>query len=695
MSTNVRRRPGPRDPVPAEQPTETLLERARREVFAAHVAEPPAAERSQFDTQVQAKLVELTGSPVRAAAIWAKATKDDPALAALNPNLASSGAAGTRKPVSEMQPPLQSSQRGGMGAVPYDTGTLFRVWAPGADQVFVAGDFNGWNPTEIGNEFNGNFSLDYPDAKPGQQYKFLIRRGQDWMWRLDPRAAQVTNSSGNDVIYDQKAFQWHHDLDFKMPPKNEQVVYEMHIGSFDDAPGWGPGNFDSAVAKLDHLKDLGVNVVEVMPSAEFPGDFSWGYNPSDPFSVESSYGGNDGMKKFVDEAHARGIAVVLDTVYNHFGPSDLPLWQFDGQNFGNSGNGGIYFYNDGRKSTPWGDTRPDFGRKEVRDYIVDNAKMWTNDYHVDGLRLDATYSIRDAGGDGYKLLQDIADAVHHDAPQKMVTAEDLQSNPWVTKPTAQGGAGADNQWDPNFFHPVDAALTASSDQDIDIGAVAGAITANYNGDATQRVVYIKSHDEAANGHQRLPSEVGGWDSGGRNALKKTLLGAALEMTTPGTPMLLQGEEWAEPGTFAAETPLNWDNERKNGGVESAYRDLIHLRRNFSNITQGLKGNNVNVFHQDNDNKVVAFHRWDQGGPGDDTLVVANLGGRSLKDYALGLPSDGSWKVRFNSDWKGYSDQFDGTNSFDVGAQPGGADGMPFHGQLDLGPQSVVILSKDR
>ncbi len=220
-----------------------------------------------------------------------------------------------------------SSWRPGMGALPYPGGTSFRVWAPNAQRVQVVGDFNGWDPmkaVELKSEGYGNWSVDVPGADHGQKYKFVVQgKHGDWRWRNDPRAADVTNSTGEAIIYDHSRFQWKHDWDFKMPAWSEAVIYELHVGTFNDSPGWGPGNWNSAIDKLDHLADLGINVIKMMPSAEFAGDFSWGYNPAFPFAPESAYGSPDDLKRFVDEAHKRGIAVVMDVVFNHLGPTDL------------------------------------------------------------------------------------------------------------------------------------------------------------------------------------------------------------------------------------------------------------------------------------------------------------------------------------------------------------------------------------
>jgi 1,4-alpha-glucan branching enzyme len=254
----------------------------------------------------------------------------------------------------------------GMGAIVQQDRVSFRVWAPHAREVAVAGDFNGWSrsKTPLAREGNGFWSVDVPDARPGQEYRYLIRYGETELWRLDPYARALTNSAGNSIIVD-PAFAWG-DGDFQMPSWNELVIYEMHVGSFHVTEPGRPGTFQSAVEKLDYLAGLGINAIEIMPATEFAGGYSWGYNVAHPFAVESDYGGPLGMKHFVDEAHRRGIAVFLDVVMNHVGPSDNALWQYDG--WSENEGGGIYFYQDGRAETPWGHTRPDYGRSEAVSY---------------------------------------------------------------------------------------------------------------------------------------------------------------------------------------------------------------------------------------------------------------------------------------------------------------------------------------
>lgn len=164
----------------------------------------------------------------------------------------------------------------------------------------------------------------------GAQYKFAITRGATTQWKNDARARKLTSSIGNSVVYNPNGYAWQSGS-FQTPAWTNIVAYEMHVGTFHVPTGAAlPGTFATATAKLDHLQALGVNALELMPTNEFPGDISWGYNPSHPFSVESSYGGPDALKAFVDAAHQRGIAVMGDVVFNHFGPSDMDLWKYDG-----------------------------------------------------------------------------------------------------------------------------------------------------------------------------------------------------------------------------------------------------------------------------------------------------------------------------------------------------------------------------
>ena len=245
----------------------------------------------------------------------------------------------------------------GMGAIPGPKGVTFRVWAPHAEKVYVTGTFNDWSETStpLVKEENGCWSADVAEAKTGDEYRYWIHGPQGPLSRIDPYARKVTSSIGNGVIYDPQAFDWGDDA-FHLATGNELVIYEMHVGTFNVKAAGQPGTLDSAIEKLPYLQQLGINAVEVMPIAEFSGDFSWGYNPAHPFTVESIYGGPDALKRFVKAAHEHGIAVIVDVVYNHLGPSDLDLWQFDG--WSENEKGGIYFYQDRRSQYTLGRDAP-------------------------------------------------------------------------------------------------------------------------------------------------------------------------------------------------------------------------------------------------------------------------------------------------------------------------------------------------
>jgi 1,4-alpha-glucan branching enzyme len=592
-----------------------------------------------------------------------------------------------------------------MGATPFSTGVTFRVWAPFARTVSVAGTFNGWSETTnpLFAEGSGFWSVDANGAKVNDEYKFAIMGASSpsLLWKNDPYARQLTQSNGNSVVADAN-FVWD-SSGYQTPAWNQAVIYEVHVGSFkfDPTSLAKRGTFHSLIGKLDYLKQLGVNAIEIMAAGEFPFDYSWGYNQSYMFAIENLYGGPNGFRNLVDEAHKREIAVIFDVVYNHIGPNDCDLWQFDG--WSQNGGGGIYFYNDWRKTTPWGDNRPDYGRGEVRQYLRDNAVRWLEQRYCDGLRWDATGWIRNVYGnnndpandipDGWSLLQWINNEILTRQPWKISIAEDMQQNPWLTKDTDSGGAGFTAQWDAGFVHPVRQAIIPEDDNGRDMYAVQAAIAQRYTADAFGRVIYTESHDEDANGHQRVPEEIWPGKADSYFSKKRSTLGAALVFTSPGIPMIFQGQEFLQYGWFDASKELDWSLTATESGILNLYRDLIHLRRNWFNNTRGLQGQNLNVFHVNNLNKVIAFHRWDQGGAGDDVVVVLNMANQTYDSYVIGVPREGLWRVRFNSDWNGYSPDFKNHASLDTRSNAGGQDGMPFRASVGIGAYSAVILSQ--
>ncbi|MCC6457810.1 MAG: alpha amylase C-terminal domain-containing protein [Caldilineaceae bacterium] len=587
-----------------------------------------------------------------------------------------------------------------MGAILHEGGVAFRVWAPHAEEVSVIGDFNRWNARSnpLESEDNGYWYGNVPEAKVGQGYRFWLQTPNGELTRIDPYARAVTNSIGNGVIHDPN-FDWEGD-DFHINAWNSLVIYEMHIGSFANHAGDEPvGTFELAMERIEHIKRLGVNAVQLMPVAEFAGDLSWGYNPSHIFAVESAYGGPDAMKEFIKELHKQGIAVILDVVYNHFGPSDLDIWRFDGW-YENDG-GGIYFYQDWRSLTPWGHSRPDYGRGEVRSYIHDNAMMWLEEYHIDGLRYDGTVFIRRLSWtedkelpEGWTLLQWINGDVATRFPGRILIAEDLQNNEWLTKPVPEGGAGFNAQWDAAFVHPIRAAVIATDDAQRSMPAIAAAISLKYNNAAFQRVIYSESHDEVANGKARVPQEISPNDPTNFFAQKRSTLAAALVFTAPGIPMLFQGQEFLQGEWFRDDVPLDWDLNEEYRGIVRLYRDLVYLRLNRQGFTRGLTGQNLYTGHVNDANNVIAFRRWEAGGPGDDTMIVVNFTNQPKENYQIGFPAEGVWRLRFNSDAQVYSQDFAGFKSLDVTAKKGDYDGLPATATVNIGPYSALIFSQD-
>ena len=560
------------------------------------------------------------------------------------------------------------------------------VWAPDADAVTVTGDFDNWSMTThpLVKDTNNVWSGSVDGAHADQRYRYVIMQGGQTLMRSDPRARGLDDANGASVLVDPYVFNWT-TPSFKPAPFSEQVIYELHLGTFNVRNGEPHGTYLSAIDRLDALTALGVNMIELMPIAEFIGDRSWGYNPAGPFGIESSYGSPEDLHTLVDAAHARGIGVIIDVVHNHYDDGPL-LHCWDGDCLGQNG---IYFYTGDQASTPWG-PRPDFGRPEVRSYIQDNALMWLREYHCDGMRWDSTVNITQGNQDGWNMLASINDAVDAQYPSAIQIAEDWQNNSWISRPTAMGGAGFDSQWD-GFVHDINGTILAGSDGARSMYTVQGAIERNFNGHASERVVFTESHDEVANGRQRIPEMISPGNAGSLIARQLSTLGGAVALTSPGIPMLFMGQEMLTNGYFADDRPLDWSFATNFAGIVKLYTDLVHLRRNTAGTTVGLTGDGTSVFHVNDSGKVIAWRRWKAGG--DDVVVIANFSGTRFSGYQLGLPSDGTWHVRFQSDSAIYSPDFDNAPTMDVVATSVGRDGLPYTGTLTIGSYALIVLSR--
>ncbi|MDQ1485895.1 MAG: maltooligosyltrehalose trehalohydrolase, partial [Actinomycetota bacterium] len=417
--------------------------------------------------------------------------------------------------------------------------TRLSVWAPDASVVDV--EVDGTRHSMIA-DAHGWWLVDV-EAKPGAAYGFSLDGGE---LLPDPRSAWQP-----DGVHGLSRLVNHHDFEWKAAQWRGrtllgQVIYELHVGTFTDE-----GTLDAATDRLDHLVDLGVDFVELMPVAAFPGRQGWGYDGVFLYAVQESYGGPDALKRFVDGCHLRGLGVILDVVYNHLGPDGNVLSSF-----------GPYFTD--TFSTPWGAAVNYAGRgsDEVRRFAIDNALMWLRDYRADALRLDAIHAILDTSAT--HLLESIAAevhtlSVHLGRPLALVAESDL-NDPRIVTPREAGGYGLDAQWSDDFHHALHSVLTGeSSGYYEDFGSLADLATA-----LTSGFVYAGAYSPhrrrrhgrpmpASMSLQRLIGYAQNHDQIGNRATGERLsalispglqkVAACLVLTSPFTPMLFMGEEW--------------------------------------------------------------------------------------------------------------------------------------------------------
>ncbi len=423
--------------------------------------------------------------------------------------------------------------------------TRIAVWAPRADRVEVQ---TGGRRLPLGRMDGGWHALDALDAQAGDDYWLVLDGGRPLP---DPRSAwQPDGVHGASRLIDHGAFSWRDDQ-WHGRALPDTVVYEMHCGTFSRA-----GTFDGAIEHIGHLVDLGVGAVEVMPVAAFPGSRGWGYDGVALYAVHQAYGGPPALKRFVDAAHRAGLAVIMDVVYNHLGPDGNVLGEF-----------GPYFTD--RHRTPWGGAVnfDGAGSDEVRRFVVDNARMWLRDYHIDGLRLDAVHAIIDTSA--VHIVEEIATAVHGLGEalgrRTWVIAESDLNDPRLVTDPRVGGYGADAQWSDDFHHALHATLAGeTAAYYADFGAVADAEAAlrqvfvnpgQYSafrgrrhgrnvGDlsATRFLGYMQNHDQVGN-------RARGERSAALMSVGRLQIAAALVLLGPFVPMLFMGEEWAASTPF--------------------------------------------------------------------------------------------------------------------------------------------------
>lgn len=422
---------------------------------------------------------------------------------------------------------------------------FLKVWAPDARRVEVEIQDS---RLDMEKGPNGWWHVDTPLAENGVDHAFVL----DGSTPLpDPRSPwQPEGVHGPSRILDHGVFQWT-DSDWRPPPLSSAVIYELHIGTFSPE-----GTFDGAMKRLDHLVNLGITHVELMPVAEFSGNRGWGYDGVDLYAPHHAYGGPEGLKRLVDACHTRGLAVILDVVYNHLGPAGNYLGRF-----------GPYFTK--RYATPWGDAVNLDGpySDEVRRFFIDNALMWLRDYHMDGLRIDAVHAIVDTSAIHFleQLASEVNDLESHLGRHLVLIAESDLNNPQVVWSTEAGGYGIDAQWNEDFHHALHGTLTGErGGYYMDFGSLADlakVLTRGLVYDGRYSAYRRRRHGRPATGlsGHRFVGCLQNHDQVGNRALGERTshllspgrlkIGAALVLTAPFVPMLFQGEEWAASTPF--------------------------------------------------------------------------------------------------------------------------------------------------
>ncbi|MGP9539847.1 malto-oligosyltrehalose trehalohydrolase [Brachybacterium sp. AOP43-C2-M15] len=576
----------------------------------------------------------------------------------------------------------------------------YEIWAPSARTVTLRVDGAEHVMAAAG---GGWFTLPDVPAVPGARY--ALRLDGDELWLPDPRSlSQPDGVHGDSEVIDPLALRG--ATAWQGRELRGRVLYELHVGTFSPGPDGRGGTFDSAIEHLDELAELGVDAVELLPVASFPGDRGWGYDGVGLYATHAAYGGPAGLARFVEAAHRRGIAVVLDVVHNHLGPSGNYLGTF-----------GPYFTD--RHETPWGSAvnldQP--GSREVRDFLLGSARQWLVDVGLDGLRLDAVHELRDDSPRHF--LAELADAVaawegETGRPLTLI-AESDRNQPATVTPTAAGGLGMDMQWADDVHHGVHAWITGEregyygdfGEAEVLAGVLEGVFRhagdfSSFRGevwgapvdpasgdyDAHSFVTFLQDHDQV--GNRATGDRIHHGIAPGQHAAASALI-----LLGPGTPMLFQGEEWAASTPFVFFTDhddelgplvsagrraefaaMGWDDRvpdpqrrstfessilrwEERGRAEHAgmldwYRTLIHLRRAHAELHDpDLRRVSVEILAEE----TVLLHRGDLAvlahrGPGPLTAgpraaeVLASFGDPTRSaDGTLRLPGPGAVVLR--------------------------------------------------
>ncbi|UBF26505.1 alpha amylase C-terminal domain-containing protein [Kovacikia minuta CCNUW1] len=515
----------------------------------------------------------------------------------------------------------------------------FNLFAPYNKGAALIGSFSDWKEIPMKKGKDGYFRVTV-DLEDGEyQYKFRVQskswffEPDQWVDVTDPYATNVDGHSSeeNGIVWIKDGerivdtYVWQHD-DKPLPSDHELVIYELHVADFtggEDDPH-ARGQYKHVVERLDYLCDLGINAIELMPVKEYPGDYSWGYNPRHFFAAESSYGSTAGLKRLIDECHARGIRVIMDGIYNHSEASS-PLTQIDHDYW--------YHHEPRDPDNNWG---PEFNYEHydenmetypARRFIGDVVRYWIQEFHIDGIRYDAARQIAN-----YDFMHWIVEEAKKTAGAKPFynIAEHI---PETTSITNVDGP-MDGCWHDSFYHCV---LEHIAGDTFDLERLKDVLDAKRQGflGATNVVNYLTNHD-----HNHVMAELGDRGILGEAAFRRRKLGAVLVLTAMGVPMIWMGEEFGE---YKYKTPdqakIDWTllDGDLNRNLFEFYKGLIRLRKE----NHALYTENIDFFHENPDTKVLAYTRWND--EGSRVVVVANFSDQFLAGYTIpNFPANGKW-----------------------------------------------------
>lgn len=511
------------------------------------------------------------------------------------------------------------------GVIDHGEGKVtFGLFAPFKKGASVIGDFNNWDKaaTPMHLQEDGLWVAEVELSAGEHDYQFVVDSAtENPLIIADPYSRKLRWADGQAdphsiVEVGKQAYSWG-DANFGVKPLNQLVIYELHVGNFSPE-----GTFEGVTKRLDYIRDLGVNAIELMPIQEFPGDTSWGYNPAYFFCAEQSYGTADDFKILVDQAHQRGIAVILDIVFNHTdGSSPLnKLYPYD-QN--------PYF---GKDTNPWG--FPDFNHwsDATKRFTRDVQYYWLTEFHVDAFRYDHSEGI---GWDAENGLNFIAWSAKQTKPYAYLIAENLKDPSGTVKNTY-----VDASWHESFHWMVKAQLLESDYHGNAYGDIDGLLkemTFSYDGytDNAQAINYLENHDQERLAHEIRANPALNIDQA---VTAKSKLGAIVLFTAQGVPMLYSGQEFGEQTPKTTDvSKLNW--ERLGDGVwadlHNFYATMCKLRTSQPALTK----NNIETIMMDKDKKILVFKRWDKGG---NQIVVGLNFAPIAQTVEVGFPRAGKW-----------------------------------------------------